>query len=111
LLGSETAIAFLPQTNAKGRSLYQYSIKGNSSAKLERIQDSIAMKIINIDQAQTQLHQLIESVRCGEDIVLSEAGNPVARLVVYQDTKQNRKPGLWEGQVTMAEDFNDDLLA
>jgi prevent-host-death family protein len=67
------------------------------------------MKIINIDQAQTQLHQLIESVRCGENIVLSEAGNPVARLVVYQDTKQNRKPGLWEGQVTMAEDFNDEL--
>jgi prevent-host-death family protein len=67
------------------------------------------MKIINIEQAQTQLHQLIESVRGGEDIVLSEAGNPVARLVIYQDAKQNRKPGLWEGQVTMSEDFNDEL--
>ncbi len=67
------------------------------------------MKIVNIDQAQTQLHQLIESVRSGEDIVLSEAGNPVARLVIYQDAKQNRKPGLWEGQVTMAENFNDEL--
>jgi prevent-host-death family protein len=50
----------------------------------------MAMKIINIDQAQTQLYQLIESVRNGEDVVLSEAGNPVARLVVYQDVKQNR---------------------
>lgn len=67
------------------------------------------MKIINIDQAQTQLYQLIESVRNGEDVVLSEAGNPVARLVVYEDVKQNRKPGLWEGQVVMAEDFNDEL--
>jgi prevent-host-death family protein len=67
------------------------------------------MKIINIDQAQTQLYKLIESVRNGEDVVLSEAGKPVARLVVYQDIKQNRKPGLWEGQVLMAEDFNDEL--
>jgi prevent-host-death family protein len=69
----------------------------------------VVMKIINIDQAQTQLYQLIESVRNGEDVVLSEAGNPVARLVVYQNAKQNRQPGLWEGQVVMAEDFDDDL--
>jgi prevent-host-death family protein len=69
----------------------------------------MAMKIINIEQAQTQLHQLIESVHNGEDIVLSESGKPVARLVVYQEAKQSRKPGRWEGQVTMAEDFNDEL--
>jgi antitoxin (DNA-binding transcriptional repressor) of toxin-antitoxin stability system len=30
------------------------------------------MKIINIDQAQTQLYQMIESVRNGEDAVLSD---------------------------------------
>jgi hypothetical protein len=45
------AIVVSPQGHPTGRSLYQYSIKGNASAKLELIKDSIAMKIINIDQA------------------------------------------------------------
>jgi prevent-host-death family protein len=67
------------------------------------------MKVVNIHEAKTTLSQLLESVLAGEDVVISKAGTPLARLIPYKAQKTPRSPGIWKGKVTMADDFNDPL--
>jgi prevent-host-death family protein len=67
------------------------------------------MKIVNIHEAKTTLSQLLESVLAGEEVVISKAGTPLARLIPYHAEKKPRSPGYWQGQVTMADDFDDPL--
>lgn len=65
------------------------------------------MKVVNIHQAKTTLSQLLESVLAGEEIIISKAGKPLARLIPYHTEKKPRTPGYWKGRVKMAEDFDD----
>jgi prevent-host-death family protein len=67
------------------------------------------MKVVNIHQAKTTLSQLLESAIAGEEIIISKAGKPLARLIPYQSEKKPRIPGYWNGRVKMADDFDDPL--
>lgn len=70
--------------------------------------------MVNVHEAKTHLSRLLERVAAGEEIVIAKAGRPVARLVAYQEDDEPRTLGGWEGQVWMAEDFDElppDLLA
>ena len=67
------------------------------------------MKIVNIHEAKTTLSQLLESVIAGDEVIISKAGKPLARLIPYQIDKQPRTPGYWNGRVKMAEDFDEPL--
>lgn len=64
------------------------------------------MQIPNIHEAESQLVQLIEQVLQGEDIVIGQAGKPVARLVPYEGDPRPRKGGQWRGRVQIADDFD-----
>jgi prevent-host-death family protein len=65
------------------------------------------MKITNIHQAKTHLSSLIESALQGEDVIISKAGKPLVRLVPCHLNPEPRKPGLWEGKVKIAKDFDN----
>ena len=67
------------------------------------------MKISNIHEAKSQLSKLIESALAGEEIVIAKAGKPLVKLIPYQEDKQLRNPGGWEGKVVMNDDFDDEL--
>jgi prevent-host-death family protein len=67
------------------------------------------MKVVNIHEAKTTLSQLLESVLAGEDVVISKAGTPLARLIPYHTQKKPRSPGIWKGKVTMTDNFEDPL--
>jgi prevent-host-death family protein len=67
------------------------------------------MKLVNIHQAKTTLSQLLESVQAGEEVIISKAGKPLARLIPYHLEKKPRTPGYWKGRVKMADDFEDPL--
>jgi prevent-host-death family protein len=72
------------------------------------------MAVVNIHEAKTHLSRLLERVAAGEEIVIAKAGHPVARLVPYDESLEPRKLGGWEGQVWIADDFDElppDLLA
>ncbi|MEM6614511.1 MAG: type II toxin-antitoxin system prevent-host-death family antitoxin [Cyanobacteria bacterium P01_C01_bin.72] len=69
------------------------------------------MKIFNIHEAKSQLTKLIESALAGEEIVIAKAGKPLVKLIPYQEDKQPRTPGGWEGKVVMSDDFDDELPA
>jgi prevent-host-death family protein len=67
------------------------------------------MKIVNIHEAKTTLSLLLESVLAGEEVVISKAGTPIVRLIPYHLDRKPRSPGYWQGQVKMADDFDDPL--
>lgn len=70
------------------------------------------MDVVNVQEAKTHLSRLLERVAAGEEIVLSRAGTPVARLVPMSAVP--RRPGRGKGRITMADDFDaplpDELL-
>jgi prevent-host-death family protein len=57
---------------------------------------------VNISEAKRELSQLLKAVEAGERIVIARAGEPVAMLVPFQ-----RKLGLYAGQITIHDDFDE----
>jgi prevent-host-death family protein len=63
--------------------------------------------LVNTHEAKTQLSKLLERAAAGEEIIIAKAGRPMARLVPYEEAATPRRPGLWRGQVWLAEDFDE----
>ena len=60
---------------------------------------------VNMHEAKTHLSKLVERVEKGEEIVISRAGKPAAKLVPVPQAKPGkRKLGGWEGKVWMVSD-------
>lgn len=64
------------------------------------------MVVRNIAQAKAELSALLESVQQGEEVVIAKAGKPIARLVRYQGVGARRVPGMLDGQIWIAPDFD-----
>jgi prevent-host-death family protein len=61
------------------------------------------LESVNMHEAKTHLSRLVERVEGGEEIVISRAGKPAAKLVpVPQERPGKRELGGWEGKVWMA---------
>jgi prevent-host-death family protein len=65
------------------------------------------MHKVNIHEAKTHLSRLIEEVEAGEEVIIARNGKPVARLTAAQKIRSPRTPGGWEGQVQIADDFDE----
>ena len=66
------------------------------------------MQIVNTFEAKTNLSKLIARVIAGEEIIIGNAGKPVAKIVAYKEKPAVRIPGLWKGEVWMSENFTDE---
>ncbi|MFP4393213.1 MAG: type II toxin-antitoxin system Phd/YefM family antitoxin [Desulfohalobiaceae bacterium] len=64
------------------------------------------MQITNISEAKAQLSALIEKVMAGEEVIIGKAGKPVARIVKYENNRQQRQPGALKGKIKIADDFD-----
>ena len=62
--------------------------------------------IRNISEAKAELSALIEQVIKGQEVIITKAGKPVAKLVPIQKTAQPRLPGSLAGKIWMAPDFD-----
>ena len=67
------------------------------------------MRTVSISHAKTHLSRLVEEATRGEEIVIAKHNRPVARLVALEASARPRKPGGWEGQLWMADDFDAPL--
>lgn len=69
---------------------------------------------VNVHEAKTHLSRLLKRVEAGEEITISRAGVPVARLIAAGPVNGQRLLGSMKGQIYMAEDFDaplpDDIL-
>jgi len=63
----------------------------------------------NIHEAKTHLSRLLRKVLMGEEIVISKAGKPVARIVPYEDALVERQAGRDRGLFEVPDDFNAEL--
>jgi prevent-host-death family protein len=68
--------------------------------------DAVAQ--FNIHDAKTNLSRIIERVERGEEIIISRAGHPVARVVPLVHRIDRRGRGSLRGRLVMAEDWDSD---
>jgi prevent-host-death family protein len=66
-------------------------------------------KPVNIRAAKAQLSRLVERAAKGEEIIISKAGKPVARLMPLAAPARRLRPGLLEGRIKIAADFDSPL--
>ena len=60
----------------------------------------------NIHEAKTQLSRIIERVEKGEEVVISRAGVPVAKVVPIPIRADRRGRGSLAGQIELADDWD-----
>lgn len=59
------------------------------------------LKQVNMHEAKTHLSRLVEEVEGGQEIVISRAGKPAAKLVPLPKRLGPRRLGGWEGKFEM----------
>jgi prevent-host-death family protein len=67
------------------------------------------MKTFNVHEAKTQFSAILALVSAGEEVIVAKAGRPVAIISPYKHGAIERKPGLFEGQLTVHDSFFDPM--
>jgi len=65
---------------------------------------------VNVHEAKTHLSRLLKRVAAGEEILISKAGKPMAKLTPISKPQANRVPGLDKGVIQIPDDFDAPLL-
>jgi prevent-host-death family protein len=61
---------------------------------------------VNIHEAKTHLSRLLKRVSAGEEITISRAGMPVAKLIAANSQLTSRPMGMDRGKIHIADDFD-----
>ncbi|MGH9946636.1 MAG: type II toxin-antitoxin system Phd/YefM family antitoxin [Pyrinomonadaceae bacterium] len=65
---------------------------------------------VSVEKTQSkQLHDLIDSVQNGEEVIFTQDAKPVAKLIGVKHEKPLPKFGSAKGMFVMAKDFNEPL--
>ena len=64
---------------------------------------------VNIHEAKTHFSRLLARVSKGEEIIISKAGKPIARLVPTEETMTKRIAGSAKGAVIISDNFDAPL--
>ncbi|MBW1679037.1 MAG: type II toxin-antitoxin system Phd/YefM family antitoxin [Deltaproteobacteria bacterium] len=62
----------------------------------------------NVHEAKTHFSRLLSRVEKGEEIIIANAGKPVARLIPFEKPAK-RIPGSAKGKIQIAKNFNTPL--
>jgi prevent-host-death family protein len=60
---------------------------------------------VNVHQAKTHLSRLLQRVAAGEEIVISRAGTPIAKIVPLGPKPGRRQPGRLAGKMKVPRAF------
>jgi prevent-host-death family protein len=61
---------------------------------------------VNVHEAKTHLSRLLRQVAAGDEITISRAGVPVAKLIAAGARSNARPMGMDRGKIWMADDFD-----
>ncbi|HYC55985.1 MAG TPA: type II toxin-antitoxin system Phd/YefM family antitoxin [Candidatus Binatia bacterium] len=67
------------------------------------------MREVNVHEAKTHLSRLLAQVESGEEVVISRAGKPIARLVPVDSPAGPRVLGRDKGSLFVSDDFDEPL--
>ncbi|MFY9842045.1 MAG: type II toxin-antitoxin system prevent-host-death family antitoxin [Terriglobales bacterium] len=62
---------------------------------------------VNVHEAKTHLSRLLRRVAAGEEVTISRAGVPVAKMIAATAPSKSRPMGMDRGKIWMAEDFDE----
>ncbi|TCM43486.1 type II toxin-antitoxin system Phd/YefM family antitoxin [Kribbella sp. VKM Ac-2568] len=60
----------------------------------------------DMHEAETQLSRIIDRVEHGEEVIISRAGRPVAKVIPLPSVVERRGRGALKGQVVAAADWD-----
>lgn len=66
---------------------------------------------VGIHEAKTNLSRLIPAVQAGEEVIITNAGRPVAKLVAFTERVGKRPLGLFRGRIVIHGDPLEPLPA
>ncbi len=64
---------------------------------------------VNVHEAKTHLSRLLERVAAGEEIIISKANKPMAKLTPLSKPQMDRVPGLDKDVIQIPDDFDAPL--
>ena len=64
-------------------------------------------QIVNVSEAKARFTALLADVESGEEIVITRAGRPIARLTKHEPWNKDRKPGAMKGLIWMSPGFDN----
>jgi prevent-host-death family protein len=66
-----------------------------------------AARQYNVHEAKTHFSRILEQVATGEEVVISKAGEPVAKVVPLRPKVSRTDYGSLRGQIRIADDFDE----
>lgn len=66
-----------------------------------------AVRQYNVHEAKTHLSRILEQVPTGEEVVISGAGEPVAKVVPLRARVNRAGRGSLRGQIRIGDDFDE----
>jgi antitoxin (DNA-binding transcriptional repressor) of toxin-antitoxin stability system len=64
---------------------------------------------VSVELASANLSELIHALGPGDEIVVTDNNQPIARIVP-SGTPVKRKPGAWKGKLEVLDDSDDTIL-
>lgn len=64
------------------------------------------MTIRNVSEAKAELSSLLVQAENGDEVIITRAGKPIARLVRFERSTQRRKLGVLKGSIWISPDFD-----
>lgn len=64
---------------------------------------------VNLGEARTRCSELLQRVTCGEEGIIADGDQPVARLVPFHAPRTPRVPGRYAGQIRIDDDVDAPL--
>jgi prevent-host-death family protein len=67
---------------------------------------------VSVEEARKRFSDMLDRIAIGEEVVITDKGEPVAKLVPIPATPKKRTKfrfGSAKGQITVPDDFNDPL--
>jgi prevent-host-death family protein len=65
--------------------------------------------VVDVHAAEAHLSRLVERAAAGEEIVITKAGKPVAKLVALEQAPRKRVLGTLAGRLRIPDDFDAPL--
>jgi len=65
------------------------------------------MQVTNIHDAKARLSYLIKQALAGEEVIIAKAGEPMVKLVPYQQDLTPRQGGQLKGKIWIADNFDE----
>jgi prevent-host-death family protein len=66
-----------------------------------------AARQYNVHEAKTHFSRILQQVETGEEVVISRAGEPIAKVVPLHPKVRRTGRGSLQGQIHIADDFDE----